>query len=155
MMKLNHLFIPYLALLAFIFGGILISGGLDWYATLVLPPWHVSNRIISLIWAIIYIAAAWSLLIVWNAPVRDAKVRTIVLGFGICTFLNLVWSIVFFYLHSFVGSIIIALMLGISVVALATLTYPRSKKAALLLTPYIAWVFFAAYLNYVVFMLNN
>ncbi len=153
-MKLNHLFIPYLALLAFIFGGIFTSGGLHWYASLTLPPWHLSNALISLIWAVIYLLAAWSLLIVWNAPDRDARVRSIVIGFGLCTLLNLAWSITFFYFHSFPGSVTLALILGVSVAILSFLIYPRSMKAALMLVPYIVWVFFAAYLNYMVWALN-
>lgn len=153
-MKLNHLFIPYLALLAFMFGGIVTSGGIAWYHTLALPAWNPTAGIIALIWAVIYVLAAWSLLIVWNKTAHDKRFKWIMGGFVLSTLINLVWSIVFFRLHMLEVSVWCALILGISVLALIASIYTRSKKAALFLVPYMAWVFFAAYLNHVVGALN-
>lgn len=153
-MKLNHLAIPYLAVLAFMFGGILNSGGIAWYQTLALPVWNPAAGIVALVWALIYVCAAWSLLIVWNTTPHDTRFRWIIAGFGAVTLINLVWSLVFFQLHLLQVAVYCALILGLFTLALACLVYPHSKKAALLLAPYIVWVFFAAYLNYVVAVLN-
>jgi len=153
-MKLNHLAIPYLAILAFMFGGILTSGGIDWYHTLTLPSWNLPTGIIALIWAVIYVCAAWSLLIVWNKTVHDKRFTLIMGGFALSTLLNLVWSIVFFQLHLLDMAVWCAIALGISVLVLMFLVYSRSQRAALLLLPYTVWVFFAAYLNYAVMALN-
>lgn len=153
-MKVNHLFIPYLALLAFMFGSILISGGLEWYEALTLPPWNPPSGVIALIWAIIYVCAAWSLLIVWNTAAHDARFGWIMGGFGFSTLVNLLWSVLFFHFHLFEQSVWCSLVLGILVLALAMLIYPHSRRAAFLLLPYIAWVFFATYLTNVVGALN-
>ncbi len=154
-MKLNHLFIPYLVLLAFMFGGILTSGGLEWYGTLMLPAWNPPAGVIALVWAIIYVLAAWSLLIVWNKTAHDMRFRWTIAGFTLSTLINLAWSILFFRLHLLGLSVWCSLVLGLSVLGLSVFTYPRSHKAALLLLPYIAWVFFATYLIYVVGVLNT
>ncbi len=154
-MKLNHLAIPYLAVLAFMFGGIVNSGGIAWYHTLVLPSWNPSVDIIAIIWAAIYVLAAWSLLIVWNTILRDNRFVWIMGGFVVSVLLNLVWSVVFFHLHFLGAAVWSALVLGVAVLLLMILIYPRSPKAALLLVPYTVWVFFAAYLNYVVMLLNS
>lgn len=154
-MKLNHLAIPYLAVLAFMFGGIVNSGGIAWYHTLVLPSWNPSVDIIAIIWAAIYVLAAWSLLIVWNTILRDKRFVWIMGGFVVSVLLNLVWSVVFFHLHFLGAAVWSALVLGVAVLLLMILIYPRSPKAALLLVPYTVWVFFAAYLNYVVMLLNS
>ncbi len=153
-MKLNHLAIPYLAILAFIFGGILNSGGVVWYHTLTLPVWNPPAGIIALIWAVIYVLAAWSLLTVWNKTPHDKRFIWIMGGYALSTLINLAWSIIFFQLHLLGGAVWCALLLGVSVLALMALIYPRSQKASLLLLPYTVWVFFAAYLNYAVMMLN-
>lgn len=153
-MKLNHLLIPYLALLAFLVGGMIVSLGVPWYESLVLPPWHPSANVIALIWAVIYLCAAWSFLIIWNTTKRDREMKLIIGSFSFLTLVNLAWSVVFFYLHSFLGSVWCALVLGLSVLVLIALILRRSERAALLLAPYALWVFFAAYLNYVVMLLN-
>lgn len=154
-MKLNHLAIPYLAVLAFMFGGILNSGGIAWYQTLTLPAWNPSAGMIVFIWAVIYVLAAWSLLIVWNAIPRDKRFAWIMGGYVVSVLLNLIWSVVFFHLHLLGAAVGSALILGVAVLALMVLIYPRSPKASLLLLPYTIWVFFAAYLNYTVMLLNS
>lgn len=153
-MKLNYLAIPYLAVLAFMFSGIVNSGGIAWYRTLSLPAWNPPAGIIALIWAVIYILATWSLLIVWNNIPHDKRFTWIMGGYGLSTVINLAWSVFFFHLHLLGTAVWCAGILGISVIALMVLIYPRSHKAALLLLPYTIWVFFAAYLNYVVMTLN-
>ncbi|HWH07424.1 MAG TPA: TspO/MBR family protein [Candidatus Paceibacterota bacterium] len=153
-MKLSHIAIPYLATLAFIFGGILNSGGIDWYHTLSLPVWNPSAGVIAFIWAIIYVCAAWSLLIVWDKTPHDKKFQLIMAGYAFSTLINLAWSIVFFHLHMLGASVWCALVLGLSVLALMALISKRSPTATLLLVPYVLWVFFATYLNYVVSVLN-
>ena len=153
-MKLNYLAIPYLAILAFMFSSIFTSGGLTWYESLVLPAWHPSADVIAVIWGIIYFLGAWSVLILWNTTVRDRALTLILWGFGLMTLLNLVWSIVFFRLHDFTASVWCAGLLGTFAFMLAVFIHERSPRAAMLLIPYIAWVFFAAYLNYTVAMLN-
>lgn len=154
-MKLNHIAIPYLAVLAFMFGSILANGGIAWYHTLTLPAWHLEEGVIALIWAVIYVCAAWSLLIVWNKTPHDKYFAWIMGGFALGTLVNLIWSIIFFHLHLFTPSVWCAGVLGSIVVILGLAIYPRSPKAALLLVPYAAWVFFAAYLNHVVSLLNS
>lgn len=153
-MKLNHLLIPYLAILAFMFGGIINSGGIAWYHTLTLPAWNPPAGIIALIWAIIYTFAAWSLLIVWNKTQHDTRFSWSIGGFVATTLVNLVWSLVFFQFHQLMLATWCALLLGLLTLVLIALVYPRSPKAALLLVPYMAWIFFATYLTYVVSTLN-
>jgi translocator protein len=153
-LKLNHLAIPYLALLAFLFGGMVISTGIPWYEGLVLPSWHPSPSLIAFVWAVIYVCAAWSLLIVWNQPERGMQFKKIMGGYICATGINLIWSIAFFHLHLFAPSVWFAFVLGLTALVLMHFILPQSKKAALLLAPYVLWVFFASYLTYVVMVLN-
>ncbi|TAL57523.1 MAG: hypothetical protein EPN84_13625 [Legionella sp.] len=108
----------------------------------------------AFIWAVIYVLAAWALLIIWNKTPHDTRFRWIMGGFALSTLVNFAWSIIFFHFHLLVPAIGCALLLGVLTLWVAILTYPRSPKAAFLLAPYIVWVFFAAYLNYAVAVLN-
>lgn len=153
-MKLNHLVILYCALLIFLIGGSAASIGIPWYTALTLPLWHPSFGMIAFIWAVIYALSAWSLLIIWNTTKHDRLFLWIMDGFAFVTLLNLVWCVFFFWHHAFIASIGTALLLGGSMLLLMTLVARRSLKATLLLVPYTLWVFFAAYIIYVVMLLN-
>lgn len=153
-MKLNYLLIPYLAVLAFMLSGILNSGGIAWYLTLTLPSWSPPTSLIALIWAVIYVCATWSLLIVWNRLPRDNDFKIIVGGFALSTVLNLLWSVIFFRVHLLDAAEWLALALGVSLLWLMSRLYRQSKKAAFLLLPYTLWVFVAALLCYQVMVLN-
>ncbi len=154
-MKLNYLLIPYLAVLAFMLSGILNSGGIAWYLTLTLPSWNPPVTAIAIMWAVIYVCATWSLLIVWNKLPHDTNFKIILGGFALSTVLNLAWSVVFFRVHLLDASEWLALALGFSLLWLMSRIYLQSKKAALLLLPYTLWVFVAAYLCYQVMVLNS
>lgn len=153
-LKLNHFLIPYLALLTFIFGGVISANGVVWYEALTLPSWSPSTALIALIWAVVYLCVAWAVLILWNATNRDAHFRKIVGMFAVTILVNLIWSASFFYFHQLTSSLWWALLLGACVLVLMVMTLSRSKKVALLLLPYAVWVFFAAYLTHVVALLN-
>src|SRR5690242_6349944 len=117
-MKLNYFFIPYVAIVAFIFLDILSSGGVAWYQTLTLPSWHPSVSVISIIWAVIYFCAGWSLLVAWNTAPSDAHTRFIAIGFGVGALLNLLWSVSFFSMHLLAFAPWLGVALGINALVL-------------------------------------
>lgn len=153
-LKLNYLAIPYIAVLIVVFGGVLINNGLAWYYTLTLPAWHPSALAIVFVWTVIYLCGAWSLIIIWNG-VRGIRFPWIISGFGILVFLNLVWSVSFFQLHLLSISLYIGALFGVSVLALMGLMWNVSKKASVLLLPFVLWIAFALCVQYSVLMLNT
>lgn len=153
-MKLNHFLIPYLGVLGLMFISILTSGGIAWYESLILPAWHPSLYIIAVIWTGIYLCLIWSLLIVWNKGSRDARFTLTIAGFIALASINVVWCALFFNLHLIELSIVAGLSLALIASILSFLMLSRSKKAALLLLPYVLWVLFGTYLTYIVSLLN-
>lgn len=154
-LKLNHFFIPYLALLAFFFASVISVSGVVWYESLSAPLWNPRTEVIALIWAVIYACVAWSALIIWNMTHRDAWFHRTVAMFVFVTIINILWGISFFALHQLSSSVWFAFVLGIAVLVLIALCVQRSVKAAFLLLPYAAWIFFAAYLTQAVAFLNS
>jgi translocator protein len=154
-LKLNHLAIPYLALLAFLFGGILSADGLAWYGTLTLPTWAPTEGLIAFIWAVIYICLSAAALRVWNDERRDHHFRGVILLLVLSLAANLSWAVLFFHLHlfaeSFSAALALAAFLGIAMVLLLK----RDPRAALLIAPMFAWVAFAAYFIHTLGLLNS
>jgi tryptophan-rich sensory protein len=74
--------------------------------------------------------------------------------YGLQLFLNTIWSPLFFGLHRVDLGFLDIILLWLSVVATIALFYPLNANAALLLLPYLAWVTFAAALNFAVWRLN-
>ncbi len=153
-LKVNHLFIPYLALLVVVLGGVVINDGVSWYYNLALPSWHPSAPLIVLVGTIIYVCGARSLLIIWNG-IRGSNFQWIIRGFGLLVLLNLIWSISFFQLHLLLSSLLIGVLFGCGVLFLLVSIWSTSRKASLLLVPFTLWIAFALVLQYFVLVLNT
>ena len=67
---------------------------------------------------------------------------------------NAVWTPLFFGLHSLVLALADIVLLLALIIATMIAFARVSRTAAVLLLPYFAWVSFAAYLNYTIWMLN-
>tara|TARA_R110000824_G_scaffold401771_1_gene615622 strand:- start:313782 stop:314264 length:483 start_codon:yes stop_codon:yes gene_type:complete len=153
-LRVNHLFIPYLALLIVVLGGVVVNGGVSWYYSLALPSWHPSALLIVLIGTFIYVCGAWSLLIVWNG-IRESGFQWIVRGFGLLVLLNLLWSLSFFQFHLLLASLLIGIIFGFGVLVLMARIWSISRKASLLLVPFALWIAFALVVQYFVLALNT
>jgi tryptophan-rich sensory protein len=81
----------------------------------------------------------------------SAPLAVLALQFG----LNAAWTPVFFGLHRIGLGFAIICLLWLATAATIAVFYPVSPTAALLLSPYLAWVGFAAALNYAVWGLNR
>jgi len=78
----------------------------------------------------------------------------IVIIFAAQLILNVLWSLIFFGMHSPAIAFFELLMLWFAIMFTIANFYRVSKVAALLLLPYILWVSFAAILNLAIFLLN-
>ena len=96
---------------------------------------------------------ATALYLVIIKPVSISKVGAYIIFFT-QLILNSAWSVVFFGLHHVYEAFIVIMVLWFFIL-LSILIFSRiSKTAAYLLIPYIAWVTFAAFLNFYIWQLN-
>lgn len=154
-MKPNYLLIPLVTIIAALSGSWITSAGMLWYHKIHLPGWTPAGSLIGIVWTILFILATISALLVYNLIPKGKKRRQIMYAFLINAILNAGWSALFFGWHLVGWAIIEAAILALSVLALIILTWPRSKAAAVMLMPYLAWVCFATYLTYSVWSLNR
>jgi tryptophan-rich sensory protein len=125
-----------------------------WYANLKKPFFAPPNWVFAPVWTTLYLLMGISLFIVWNTGVEKSSVRKSIAIFSIQLLLNAFWSYLFFGLKSpLLGLIEITAMWFM--ILLTIFSFSKvSRKAALLLVPYLMWVSLASYLNYSILILN-
>jgi translocator protein len=125
-----------------------------WYVTLAKPSWTPPNDWFGPIWSTLYILIGIALFLVWRQGLDRRDVRFTIGIFAVQLILNIMWSLVFFGLHSILGGFILIMILWIAILANIIAFYVISKPAGFLLIPYLIWVSIASYLNYSVLILN-
>jgi benzodiazapine receptor len=124
-----------------------------WYAGLVKPPLNPPNAAFGPVWTILYAMMAVSVWIVWKTRPSPCRYRGLRLFFAQLG-LNFLWPWIFFDTHQLLTAFADIVVLWIAIL-LTILTFRKmSKTAAWLLAPYLAWVTFAAYLNFAIWRLN-
>ena len=125
-----------------------------WYASLVRPDIAPPNWIFGPVWTTLYILMGTAAWLVWKADaVRTAKRRAL-LVYALQLALNTLWSFIFFGMHALGLALVVICALWLAIAATIYLFYPISRTASYLLAPYIAWVSFASFLNYTLWMMN-
>ena len=134
-------------------GGALTDIG-AWYKALQKPSWQPPDWLFGPVWTTIFTLIAISAASAWrDAP--DAGTRGQIVGlFMLNGILNVLWSLLFFYLRRPDWALIEVVALWLSIVALILMLWRFSMRASLLLLPYLAWVSLAAYLNLTIVRLN-
>lgn len=113
------------------------------------PP----DYVFSVVWVILYTLMVISLDILFNLKTEIKKIAVQLFLFTL--FLQIMWSFAFFFCGYFLVGFIILLIMDISALALVEIAYNADKTAGVLLLPYLAWLFFATYLNWIIFDLNG
>jgi tryptophan-rich sensory protein len=158
-MKLNDLYKLALAVVVSEVAGVIgsiftipaISG---WYATLTKPALNPPGWVFGPVWTLLYalmgLAAFW----VWKKGWHKKEVKAALSLFIFQLLLNVLWSLIFFGLHSPLWAFVNIVLMWLAIVATMIAFWKISRPAFYLLAPYILWVTFAAYLNLAIVMLN-
>lgn len=126
----------------------------SWYATLVRPELAPPNWVFAPVWTTLYVLMGVAAYLVWQKGLEKKEVKVALTIFGLQLVLNTLWSIIFFGLQSPGLALIEITFLWIAIIATIVAFAKVSKPAAWLLAPYVFWVSFAAYLNFMIWMLN-
>ena len=126
-----------------------------WYRALEKSALNPPDWAFAPAWTIIYALAALSAATAWREA-RNQRDRSLVtILFFINAVLNIAWSAVFFTLRRPDWALAEVATLWISVAVIAVFLARFSRTGSLLMLPYLAWVTYAAYLNYKVVELNG
>lgn len=132
-----------------------VSSIQNWYNLLIQPSFRPPNWLFGPVWTILYTLMGISLYWIWTAGTKKKKVKDALKLFAVHLVFNATWSIVFFGMHNIPLSLVNIIALWILIILVVIKFYKIDKKASLILLPYLAWVSFAAILNYNIFLLNN
>jgi tryptophan-rich sensory protein len=131
-----------------------MSGVTDWYTTLNKPWFTPPNYVFGPVWTILYILMGISLYLIIIGGWEHETVKTGIILFAAQLGVNLLWSLLFFWLQSPMAALACIVVLLALIVATIMTFYRLSKPAAVLLVPYLAWVCIATALNAGVVLLN-
>jgi translocator protein len=125
-----------------------------WYATLNKPWFTPPSYVFGPVWTVLYLLMGASLYLVIAGGWEKKSVKDGVLVFGAQLAVNLLWSFLFFGLHSPIAGLACIIVLLALIVATILAFRRVSGTAAWLLVPYLAWVCIATALNAAVVLLN-
>ena len=125
-----------------------------WYQALAKPAWNPPDVVFPIGWTAIYALITVSGITAWRAAPTSAAAEWVVGLFALNGFLNISWSILFFRFQRPDWAFVEVTLLWLSILVLIVYCGRFSRSAALLLVPYLAWVTFAAALNWEVVQLN-
>lgn len=129
------------------------SGPGEWYAALHKPAWNPPNWLFGPVWTVLYTVMAVAAWLVWRRG--GMRVQAVPLGLFLFQLaLNAAWSWLFFGLHRPGLAFAEIILLWLAILATALAFRPVSAAAFWLLIPYLAWVSFAAVLNFTLWRLN-
>lgn len=124
-----------------------------WYEQLTKPNWRPPNSVFAPVWAILYLMIALSGWLVWLQTDFSVAAAPLAIYFLQLT-LNASWTPAFFGLRRIDLGLLTIVLLWLSILATVVVFFPISAVAAFLLIPYLAWVTFAAALNFSIWRRN-
>jgi len=146
--------VPAILLLGTI-SGLLSNSGYEngWFAALDKPSFMPPGWAFPVAWTLLYIGLGLSLAMILHA--RGARGRALALALFFAQLaLNYAWSPLFFAAHKVDLAFLVIVAMIVLAAATALLFRRIRPVAALLLLPYLAWLCFAAALNFEIGRLN-
>lgn len=149
--------IPLSVIAVAVLGNLATSVGMSWYFSLKLPELTPPGSFIGLMWTIIFVLSAISLILFYNSSKlkKDKNIPLYTDAFIINGVLNVLWSVLFFALNSPFMGLICILLLEASNIWIHTILWGKDKLAYILWFVYTGWVAVAAYLNIMIWWLNR
>jgi translocator protein len=148
-----------------------------WYELLYQPSFKPPNWVFAPVWTVLFLLMGISLYLVWSknweikVSPKDEVRRTwnpiskklwtgfwkeenVIAIFGLQLFLNILWSVIFFGLKMPGLAFFEIVMLWFAILYTIVNFARISRLAAYLLFPYLFWVSFAVFLNFIIWRLN-
>lgn len=126
----------------------------DWYPSLRKPAGTPPSWVFGPVWTVLYFLMAVGAWLVWRCSARPRARRVALILFFVQLAFNVLWSVIFFALRSPGAAMVEMLVLWTLIAATQRKFWKVSTLAGLLLAPYLAWVTYAAYLNFGIWRLN-
>ncbi len=146
---LMHIAVPLI-------GGMLVGMlvNTDIYGTIETPPLSPPPIVFPIAWTILYILMGISSYLIGTSSASMDDKRRALRVYRAQLIVNFLWTPIFFGLGMFGLAFIWLVLLYALVVLMILLFYRIDPKAALLQIPYLLWLTFAGYLNFMIWIMN-
>jgi len=135
-------------------GGLVTSRSVQtWYPTLRKPAWTPPGWLFGPVWTALYVSMAVAAWLVWTKAGARAAAVPLAL-FALQLALNAAWTPVFFGLRMAGAAFGVIVALWAALAATTAAFWHVRPVAGLLMLPYVAWVAFAAALNFAIWRMN-
>ncbi len=156
-MKINYKVLIICIAIPLIVGflsGFITSDSVQSFNSLNKPTLTPPASVFPVAWSILYVLMGLSSYVIFMANANEDKKKEALKIYGVQLFFNFCWSIIFFSFELY----FIAFLWLLALIALVVLLMIKAKsidiKATYLLVLYLAWICFAGYLNFAIFILN-
>lgn len=124
------------------------------YQSLTLPTWAPPASLFGPVWSVLYLLMGIAAWLVWKERGWMGAARTALILYLVQLAANALWSWAFFAWHQGGFAFVVILLLWALVLATLISFWRIKTIAGVLLIPYLAWISFAAVLNFSVWQLN-
>lgn len=122
------------------------------YETIIKPPLAPPSFLFPVVWSVLYILMGISAAEIY---LSNRPGKTYALGiYAVSLAVNFLWSIIFFNLKAYTFAFVWLILLFLLIIFTIKKYKPINKSAAFLQIPYLLWVVFAGYLNFMIAVLN-
>ena len=127
---------------------ILTKNSMDLYKEMIKPDIAPPSIVFPIVWTILYTVIAITL----YRFIDNKKIRNLII---LNMIINIIWPILFFRFELFLFSAIWLVLIIVTLIYELIEIYKESKVFAYINIPYLIWLFFALYLNIMIFLLNK
>lgn len=133
---------------------LLTQEGMQAFAALNQPPLSPPGWLFPVVWTILYVLMGVGMAIVWRETSGRER-RRATEAWALQLAVNFFWTILFFRLEARLLAFFWLVLLLVLAARMARIFEQHSRLAAQLQLPYLAWLAFAGYLNFAVWLLNR
>ena len=120
------------------------------YKPLLSPP----GWVFPVVWTILYAMMGTASYLVYTSSASPERIRRAMTAYALQLAANFIWPLLFFVLEIYLVAFIwLIVLFALALVCALRFGY-IDARAGRLMAPYLVWLFFAAYLNLGVYLLN-
>lgn len=131
----------------------MLGNNTELYESIYKPILSPPPIVFPIVWAILYLLMGISSYLIYESGSEETSSALTV--YAVSLFFNFLWPIVFFKFQWFLLAFIWLIALILIIIYMIYRFSKINKTAGRLQIPYLIWCVFAAYLNYMIYILNR
>ncbi len=141
-------------LLVALLGSITPPGGAKWFQRLQRPSWLTFEKLIPVIWTVVFVCGAVSATLVWQQAPGEPATWLLMAGYVLLELITVAYSPVMLITRKLRVGMVIGATGFVVAIVLALSVLPVSGQAAAFLLPYLIWSPIGTYTTWVMAQLN-